>query len=238
MTDHLERSLDSTEGEGPSPEFVAALRNRIVAESSAPTRSGVAGPVTEIELAPTRENNMGTIQKAIIALAAAAVVAVGGYAAIGNWGDSDEVIVTDQPTDTTIAPSSTTTSEPTTTTTAQAFSDPAALVAEYIRVYEAADGVALRAITTRDFRYVGDGAQQTLTDAVRSVNSLAGLDWKVEPLSDLVITGTGPYEAELEHRITSTNYGPDGRVGTSTFTIVEDEGTLKVSRHVYRGETL
>lgn len=240
MSDDLDSTVSSARGESPSPDFVAALRERIVAESKAAPRTGIA-PVTELEIKPLREQGMTTRRKMTIGLVAAAIVVVAGVAAIANSGDSDGLVVADQSTETTsTTASTTTTAESTTTTAARIFTDPAAVLDEYIRTYEEGDGAAFRSIVTREYRFlfVGGGAQVTATDQTRNVSNLAGLSWSLEPIGDVTTTGDGPYEITLEHRITADNYGPEGRVGTSTFTIIDDEGTLKVSRHVYSGEAL
>lgn len=118
------------------------------------------------------------------------------------------------------------------------FTDPADVIAEYIRTYGEGDNLGFRATVTRNYRYVAGGAQITVDDQARNVGNLEGLNGTLVPIGEVTTTGTGPYEVEFEHRITADNYGPDGRVGTSILTVVDDGGTLEVSRHVYRGESL
>lgn len=234
MSDDFDNALASMRGEGPSPDFVAALRERIAADSNTTQRSSIAA-VTELEIEPLRENSMAMTQKFIIGLVAAAIALVAGLAAIGNGSESvsDEVNITDQPAETTSTTAAT-------TTTARVFTDPSAVLDEYIRTYEEGDGSAFFATVASNYRFIG-GAQVTAVtgaDQIRNVNGLEGLNWVLERIGETTITGDGPFEISFEHRITADNYGPDGRVGTSTFTIVEDGGTLKVSRHVYSGEPL
>ena len=60
MTDDLERLVRSTEGEGPSPEFVTRLRERIVAETSPPGIPADDHPVVDIDLRSNRSDRRDT----------------------------------------------------------------------------------------------------------------------------------------------------------------------------------
>ncbi len=105
MSDDLDNTVSSARGQSPSPDFVAALRERIVAESKAQPKTGIA-PVTELEATSLREQGMTTTRKMTIGLVAAAIVLVAGFAIIGNGNDSDEVNITDQPAETTASTTS------------------------------------------------------------------------------------------------------------------------------------
>lgn len=110
MSDDLDNTVSSVQGEGPSPDFVAALRERIVAESNAHPQTGIA-PVTVLEVTSQREQGMSTTRKITIGLAAAAIVLVAGFAIISNGNDSDEVNISDQPAETTATTASATSSD-------------------------------------------------------------------------------------------------------------------------------
>lgn len=105
MSDDLDSTVSSARGQSPSPDFVADLRERIVAESTAQAQTGIA-PVTELEVTSLREQRMTTPRKMTIGLVAAAIVLVAGFAIIGNGADSDEVNLTDRPTETTASTAS------------------------------------------------------------------------------------------------------------------------------------
>ena len=111
MSEDLENTVASARGQGPSSDFVAALRERIVAEANARPQTGIT-PVTELEVTPLREQGMTTTRKMIIGLVAAAIVLVAGFAIIGDGNDSDDVNITDRPTDVTSATASTSSAEP------------------------------------------------------------------------------------------------------------------------------
>ena len=109
MSDDLDNTVSSARGQSPSPDFVAALRERIVAESKTQPQTGIA-PVTELEVASLKEQGMTTTRKMTIGLVAAAIILVVGFATIGNGNDSDEVNITDRPAETTSTTASTTSS--------------------------------------------------------------------------------------------------------------------------------
>ncbi len=89
MADDLERSLHSIEGEDPSADFVATLRERIVAEETASMElaEGRDLAVTVVLRPELEERNVRTKRWMLVGLAAA-VVLIAGVAALN--GDSDE----------------------------------------------------------------------------------------------------------------------------------------------------
>lgn len=105
MSEDLGEKVSSTRGQGPSPDFVVALRQRVAAESEArPQHDSALGTalVTEVDLTPKKEKHMGMTRKVAIGLVAAAIVLFAGFAIVGTSGDSSDVIVvTDDPAETT-----------------------------------------------------------------------------------------------------------------------------------------
>lgn len=126
MPDDLNRLIDSIEGEGPAPEFVQTLRERIVAETQGPAvdRRGSAGtivppphdpsaapievPDDEIVVVFGREpssvdglrvpGRMGTHARRLLVAAAALVVVVAGVWTLTLDDDRDELDTIDVPT--------------------------------------------------------------------------------------------------------------------------------------------
>lgn len=126
-----------------------------------------------------------------------------------------------------------------TASTADVADELRAVADEYLRSYEDRDSDAFLAIVTDDYRFVDDQGQVQPRAQARDIESvLDQIDWGIELLSEYVMTGTDPYTVEFDNRITANIYPSTGRVGTSTLTIVNDDGTFNVSRHVYRGESL
>jgi hypothetical protein len=54
-------------------------------------------------------------------------------------------------------------------------------------------------------------------------------------IGEAIMTGDGPYYVSAVEHFTAPGYGPQGVDGISTFTVVNDGGTLRVARHDYTG---
>ena len=121
MADDLELTLRSIEGEGPSPDFVASLRERVLAEAAAPRATTGDDIVVTVEpQPPEQEERLMTKTRWMLASAAAAVILViVGIVAVTS---GDDTVRTDEPTTvpTSQAPAATT----------QATTTPATTVAE------------------------------------------------------------------------------------------------------------
>ena len=108
MSDDLEMALQTIDGEGPSPEFVAGLREQLAAELASSADFGEHEPVVAIDPRPEQEEPVMTKARLILAgLAAAAIALVVGFAALRSEERGLETIATPD--------ESTTTTDPTTT---------------------------------------------------------------------------------------------------------------------------
>ncbi len=189
----------------------------------------------------TNNKNERTWNQRVFVGLAAGVLTVAAGACSSDSPETAETPVATTPTTAITAP---TTTEPVATTvedqSATDVSDELRVVAdEYLRSYDARDSEAFLAIVTDDYRFVSDQGQVSPADQARDIDRvLDEIDWDIELLSDYVTTGTDPYTVEFDNRITAAIYPSAGRVGTSTLTIVDDDGTLKVSKHVHTGESL
>ncbi|MBT8241840.1 MAG: hypothetical protein KJN63_11495, partial [Acidimicrobiia bacterium] len=125
MADDLNRLMDAIDGEGPSPEFVATLRERIVAETATNTPP-VDDVIVELDLQAQTEEHVSTPARwALVGIAAAAIAVIVSYAALNGSGRNGELD--------TITPAEVST---TTVTTTAAPPEPAAFEAEATRVIE------------------------------------------------------------------------------------------------------
>ncbi len=189
----------------------------------------------------TNNKNERTWNQWVFVGLAAGVLTVAASACSSDSPETAETPVATTPTTAITAP---TTTEPVATTvedqSATDVSDELSVVAdEYLRSYEARDSEAFLAIVADDYRFVSDQGQVSPVDQARDIDRvLDEIDWDIELLSDYLTTGTNPYTVEFDNRITAIIYPEAGRVGTSTLTIVDDDGTLKVSKHVHTGESL
>lgn len=110
MSDDLELQVRSSQGEGPSTEFVEGLRKRIMAELAGPAEAGEDESVVAINLRPAQKEPVMTKSRMIlVGLAAAMIAVVVGVVALSSDEQGLETI------DAPVEPTTTTTSEPATT---------------------------------------------------------------------------------------------------------------------------
>ncbi len=114
MADDLELLVRSIEGEGPSPDFVADLRNQIVAEASTPSVAADDESVVVVDLRPdVKERPMTNPRLALAGLAAAVIVMIVGFVTLRDAADEDSLATMNEPDDSTTI--TTTATRPTTT---------------------------------------------------------------------------------------------------------------------------
>ena len=95
MSDNLDRLIDAIEGEGPSPEFVANLRERIVNETQA--LAEVRDRVLEIEAPPSGGRPLRGQALGRWLLTTAAAVIIVGFIMLGGDDNEGTVEIIDQP---------------------------------------------------------------------------------------------------------------------------------------------
>ena len=113
------------------------------------------------------------------------------------------------------------------------------LVDDYLAAWNHYDEGALLQLITTDYTLDMVGRADSLTlkgeEASALFDTLEANDWSEAAIGELIMTGEGPWYVALIEHFTSPGYGPEGADGVSTFTIVDDGGTLKVARHDYVG---
>jgi hypothetical protein len=159
--------------------------------------------------------------------------------------------------ETTIAAPATTVAPPETATTSTTLSLIAAeidhLLDDYVAAVNAYDGAAFRAVITDGYMYYG----QSYVDPLLA-NSISGLEiytldadgmiadieeshpgreLQVERLGELIVSGDGPWLVSQTVRTTTNDLPlfPGGVVGPANWTVVDEDGTLKVARNVRLG---
>ena len=98
MADDLERLMRSIEGEGPSPDFVAHLREQLVTELNTAPDERDDVTVVDLSSGPDTERHRMTMNRWILTTAAAAIIAIVGIVALTIRDDSQEIDVVDIPT--------------------------------------------------------------------------------------------------------------------------------------------
>jgi len=113
------------------------------------------------------------------------------------------------------------------------------LLDDYLATWNNQDGQAFLELVTDDYAlHMTSGAvsmSQHAEQARGTLEALAGRDWSESVIGEPIMTGNGPWFVSLVEHFTAPGYGPEGADGVSTFTIVDDGGTLKVARHTYVG---
>ena len=100
MADELELLVRSIEGEAPSSEFVATLREQIAAEVVA-AAAVTDEPVVEIDLRREADGSRPRRARWILAGVAAAIVLIVGFAALRSGSDEGGIETIDTPPETT-----------------------------------------------------------------------------------------------------------------------------------------
>ncbi len=124
MADDLERSGHSIEGEGPSPDFVATLRERIVAEETVSVELAEGrDPAVTVVLRPEPEERIMRTKRWMLVGFAAAIALIAGVVVLDRDSDEGGIDTFDQPEES-IPPEDLPAPEDTTTTTVPDVEDP------------------------------------------------------------------------------------------------------------------
>jgi hypothetical protein len=110
------------------------------------------------------------------------------------------------------------------------------LLDDYHIAWNTWDGDAYRALVTEDGVHVIPGRTMSAAQQAIIVDGLERVGWHVEVIGEPIMTGDGPWYVAQANLLTANTYPDEGLRGLSTFTIVDEDGTLRISRHVYTGE--
>jgi hypothetical protein len=114
-----------------------------------------------------------------------------------------------------------------------------ALLDDYLATWNNQDGEAFLELVTDSYTLHMAGGEVSISqqaeEARLTLEDLEGRDWREVVIGEPIMTGRGPWFVSLVEHFTAPGYGPEGADGISTFTIVDDGGTLKVARHAYVG---
>ncbi len=104
--------------------------------------------------------------------------------------------------------------------------------------YNTYDAELFMAVAAEDFRFVdergtADGATQASYFPTLREGGQQG-----ESTGDPVIISEDPFVVAVDALITADWYPPEGRVGTGTYTLIVEDGELKVLEHRWTGDLL
>ncbi len=113
------------------------------------------------------------------------------------------------------------------------------VVDDYLAAWNTYDGDTFLELVTSDYALdMTSGPVSMILEAKEAselINGLAVRDWQETSIGQPSMTGEGPWFVSVVEHFTAPDYGPEGADGVSTFTIVDEGGTLKVARHTYVG---
>lgn len=118
-----------------------------------------------------------------------------------------------------------------------------ALIDDYLAAFNSYDGDAFLELVTDNYVLdmvgITGNVAQDADETAQMIESLEEHEWNVALVGETMMTGNDSwprYVSEVEHFTAAPpGYGPEGADGISTFTIVDDEGTLRIARHDYVG---
>jgi hypothetical protein len=94
------------------------------------------------------------------------------------------------------------------------------------------------AVTAPDFQFVDERGAADQAIQASYFPALREGGQKGEIIGDPVIVSEDPFVVAVDARITADWYPAEGRVGTSTYTLVVENGELKVQEHRWTGDLL
>lgn len=117
-------------------------------------------------------------------------------------------------------------------TQAAAPGDVADVIAEYTGAFNAADVTRAEAVMADDYGFAWNTvALMTRDEPIARFAVLGIAEFEAERIGDLMLAGDGPYYVAEAQRITAPGLLASPVEGISMYTIVEEDGVLKVSLH-------
>ena len=109
------------------------------------------------------------------------------------------------------------------------------LLDDYHDAWNNWDGDAYLELVTDNAVHQTSGGETTAARQAAMITNLADFDWHVDTIGDPIMTGTGPWYVAQANVLTDNTAPAEGHSGMSLLTIVDDDGTLRISRHLYVG---
>ena len=114
-------------------------------------------------------------------------------------------------------------------------SDVKAVLDDYAQAWSDYNSEAFLAVVTDDYQHITEAGEFDATQQAAAVQGGRSINFTVETQGDPIGIGDGPYYVAQSGLLKGGGFPDDGVVGISTFTVVDDGGTLKVSEHVFIG---
>lgn len=106
------------------------------------------------------------------------------------------------------------------------------------RAYNEYDADLFLASTTEDFVFVDERGSTPRATQASYFPGLRDGRHQATPSSKPVVISKDPFVVAVDTVVTADFYPPEGRVGTSTYTLEVEDGELKVQEHRWTGDSL
>lgn len=181
------------------------------------------------------------IRAIVPTIAVAGVIFSGCGSSDGTAAAVDELATTAEDVAEPTTPAAPTTQPPAPTPTgASAFSaDDAIDVVDAIgQAYNTYDADLFMTVAAEGFQFVDERGTADRATQASYFPALREGGQQGEPTGEPVVISEDPFVVAVDAVITSNFYPPEGRVGTSTYTLVVENGELKVQEHRWTGDPL
>jgi hypothetical protein len=105
----------------------------------------------------------------------------------------------------------------------------------YSQAWSDYDSEAFLAVVTDDYRHISENGEFDAAAQAGAIQTSRSFNFTAETQGDQIGNGDGPYYVAQSDLLKGGGFPDDGVVGISTITVVDDDGTLKVSEHVFIG---
>ena len=113
--------------------------------------------------------------------------------------------------------------------------DVAQLWDDYTDAWNNSDGDAFLELTTPDYTFTSELGTATAASQASAINRFDAYGWNVTPIGEPTMAGDGPwYVSQVNLVEYSASAAPVE--GISVLTIVDDDGVLRVSNHMFFGD--
>lgn len=106
------------------------------------------------------------------------------------------------------------------------------------QAYNTYDADLFMSVTAEDFLFVDERGTADRSTQASYFPALREGSHQGERTSDLVVISEDPFVVAEDVVVTANFYPPEGRVGTSTYTLIVENGELKVLEHRWTGDLL
>lgn len=110
------------------------------------------------------------------------------------------------------------------------------LLDDYRAAWNDYDGEAFLGMTAPGYRFEAEGFRNTAEEQASVIDGLGTYNWQVATRGEVIVAGDGPWYTAEVNVITGRYAASEGSEGITLKRIVDNDGTLKVSKHIFLGQ--